>query len=160
MVLDARGKGGEERGDSGDCGPPSTGWLPREEEEAEVVRRDTSGELGAAQDGGDWRGKAAAAGARGARKRRARVRVSMEGEQGGEEREAARRGLHLSTRGGRSEGAGGGQHRRQHGHGGTVLHCGDSDGGFLKTPLAFSSLFYKKVQQQHWRFKRGIKPFL
>ena len=57
---DAGGRGGEERDDSGDGGPPSTGWLPREEEEAEAVRRDTSGELGAAQGGGDWRGKAAA----------------------------------------------------------------------------------------------------
>ena len=42
------------------CGPPSTGRLPWEEEEAEVVRRDTSGELGVAQGGGDLKGASAA----------------------------------------------------------------------------------------------------
>ena len=35
--------------------------MPREEEETEAVRGGTSGELDAAQDGGDWRGKVAAA---------------------------------------------------------------------------------------------------
>ena len=62
--LDGGGQSGEEGDDVGDCGPPSTGWLHREEEEDEAVQRDTSGELDAAQDGGDLCGKAAAAGAR------------------------------------------------------------------------------------------------
>ena len=34
---DAGGRGGEEADDDGDCGPPSTGWLHREEEEDEAV---------------------------------------------------------------------------------------------------------------------------
>ena len=52
------GRRGRRGDDVGDCGPPSTGWLHREEEEDEAVRRDTSGELDAAQDGGDlvWHG--------------------------------------------------------------------------------------------------------
>ena len=50
---DGGGQCGEEGDDVGDYGPPSTGWLHRDEEEDEAVRRDTSGELGAAQDGGD-----------------------------------------------------------------------------------------------------------
>ena len=51
---------GDQSGEEGDLRPPSTGWFHWDEEEDEAVRRDTSGELGAAQGGGDWRGKAAA----------------------------------------------------------------------------------------------------
>ena len=126
---------GEDRDDSGECGPPSTGWLPREEEEAEVVRRDTSGELGAAQDGGDLRGNAAvAAGARlgfhgGERKREQGEREEREARQQGDllHHEAGQRG------GGRQLGSKGTTRRPWRGSVATVAHS--EDGNFADNPL-------------------------
>ena len=76
----------------GDCGLPSTGCLHREEEEDEVVRRDTSGEPNAAQDGGD--SVRHGGGGQGAR---APIRVRVGGKSRGGERESRGLGVLLST---------------------------------------------------------------
>ena len=82
----------------GDCGLPSTGCLHREEEEDEAVRRDTSGEPNAAQDGGD--SVRHGGGGQGAR---APIRVRVGGKSRGGERESRGLGVGLlstSWRGG------------------------------------------------------------
>ena len=93
----------------GDCGLPSTGCLHREEEEDEAVRRDTSGEPNAAQDGGD--SVRHGGGGQGAR---APIRVRVGGKSRGGERESRGLGVLLSTcgRGGSGRGMRGGRGRR------------------------------------------------
>ena len=53
---DVGGRGGEEGDDVGDCGPPSTGWLHREEEEDEAETTASSICSGAAVVAGDLKG--------------------------------------------------------------------------------------------------------
>ena len=147
--MDGGGQSGEEGDDVGDCGPPSTGWLHREEEEDEAVRRDTSGELDAAQDGGDWCGKAAAARARlgfhgGERKRE-------QGKERGQRR--ARLGGDLLYH----DAGEGGRHRgRARGHGGMVAAVSPlSPQGrreFCENPLANFKSYCKLVQQRFSEF--------
>ena len=101
MVLGVAADGGEGTGRFRRLEASQHAWLEEEIEEAEAVRRDTSGELGAAAIGVARR---RLDGARGARKRRARVRVRT-GERAGVERGSrGRRRLLLIHAGGQGAG--------------------------------------------------------
>ena len=109
-----------------------------------MVRRDTSGELGVAQGGGDSKGGGGGHGGQGAW---ARVRVS------GERAEGERRGQRaciLSSRGDRGQGGrdSGDEVRRQRGRQRTRSLQRGEDGDFAKTPMPafFFSVFNSLIE--------------